>query len=145
MVSDVRGKINSVSQDKRRKTLSQRATYSRQTKLHVRLKNGGPGNQHTRELISSRKTSLTQTQQQRPEWPTVTLTWHACKYKVHKLHHRYILKPFGGKRDLGPTHILCKGHDDPLLTMQSCDCSRGQKLLQQYWLLVWNYVRWTAY
>ena len=22
----------------------------------------------------------------------VTLTWHACKYKVHKLHQRYILK-----------------------------------------------------
>ena len=21
----------------------------------------------------------------------VTLTWHACKYKVHKLHQRYIL------------------------------------------------------
>ena len=29
--------------------------------------------------------------QQRPEWPTVTLTWHACKYKVHKLHQMYIL------------------------------------------------------
>ena len=26
--------------------------------------------------------------------PTVTLTWHANKYKVHKLHERYILKPF---------------------------------------------------
>ena len=25
--------------------------------------------------------------QQRPESPTVTLTWHACKYKVHKLHY----------------------------------------------------------
>ena len=22
----------------------------------------------------------------------VTLTWHVCKYKVHKLHQRYILK-----------------------------------------------------
>ena len=30
-----------------------------------------------------------QTQQQRPESPTVTLTWHASKYRVHKLHHRY--------------------------------------------------------
>ena len=28
--------------------------------------------------------------QQRPESPTVTLTWHACRYKVHKLHQRYI-------------------------------------------------------
>ena len=25
------------------------------------------------------------------ESPTITLTWHACKYKVHKLHERYIL------------------------------------------------------
>ena len=25
-----------------------------------------------------------QTQQQRPESPTVTLTWHVCTYKVHK-------------------------------------------------------------
>ena len=31
--------------------------------------------------------------QQKPELPTVTLIWHACKYKVHKLHQRYILKP----------------------------------------------------
>ena len=30
---------------------------------------------------------LTQAQQG-PESPTVTLTWHACKYKVHKLHQR---------------------------------------------------------
>ena len=34
---------------------------------------------------------ISQVQQQRPERPMVTLTWHACKYKVHKLHHRYIL------------------------------------------------------
>ena len=33
---------------------------------------------------------IPQVQQQRPELPTVTLTWHACKYKVHKLHQRYI-------------------------------------------------------
>ena len=26
--------------------------------------------------------------QQRPESPTVTLTWHACKYKVHKFNQR---------------------------------------------------------
>ena len=34
---------------------------------------------------------ITQVQQQRPESLTVSLTCHACKYKVHKLHHRYIL------------------------------------------------------
>ena len=46
-------------------------------------------NRHTRELISAQKMSLAQ--QQRPESPTVTLTCHRCKYKVHKLHQRYIL------------------------------------------------------
>ena len=34
---------------------------------------------------------VTQVQQQRPESPTVTLTWHTCKYEVDKLHQRYIL------------------------------------------------------
>ena len=34
---------------------------------------------------------VTQVQQQRPRSPTVTLTWYACKYKVHKLHQKYIL------------------------------------------------------
>ena len=50
-------------------------------------------NQHTRELISARKTDVTQTQQQRPELPAVTLTWHASKYKAHKLHQRYTAYP----------------------------------------------------
>ena len=26
---------------------------------------------------------ITQIQHQRPKWPTVTLTWHACKHKGH--------------------------------------------------------------
>ena len=47
-------------------------------------------NQHTRESVSATK-DVTQTQQQRPESPAVTLTCHRCKYKVHKLHQRYIL------------------------------------------------------
>ena len=49
-------------------------------------------NQHTRELITTWKTSHTHTQQQRPGSPMVTVTWHASQYKVHKLHQRYILK-----------------------------------------------------
>ena len=47
-------------------------------------------NQHTRALINAQK-YITQVQQQTPESPTVPLTWHACKYKVHKLHHRCII------------------------------------------------------
>ena len=35
---------------------------------------------------------VTQIQEQRLESPTVTLTRHAYKYKVHKLYQRYILK-----------------------------------------------------
>ena len=34
--------------------------------------------------------NVTQVQQQRPELPTVTLTWHAYKCKVYKLHQWYI-------------------------------------------------------
>ena len=34
---------------------------------------------------------LTPTQQQRPESPTITLTWHAGKHKVHQPHQRDIL------------------------------------------------------
>ena len=45
-------------------------------------------NQPTRELHSK---YITHVQQQRHESSTVTLTWGACKYKVHKLHQRYIL------------------------------------------------------
>ena len=41
-------------------------------------------NQQTRELIIARKTS--HKQQQRLESPTVTVTWHASKYKVHEQH-----------------------------------------------------------
>ena len=45
----------------------------------------------TRLAIGSKY--VTQAQLQRPEPPTVPLTWHAaeCKYKVHNLHQRYIL------------------------------------------------------
>ena len=48
----------------------------------------------THKGVNSRPKYATQVQQQRPESPTVTLTWHACKYKVHKLNQRYILKEF---------------------------------------------------
>ena len=42
--------------------------------------------------VHQRSKYVTQIQQQRPESPTVTLTWHACKYKVHQLRQRYILR-----------------------------------------------------
>jgi len=40
------------------------------------------------ELISAGKMSHTQ---QRPESPTVTLTWHVSEYKVYKFYQRCIL------------------------------------------------------
>ena len=40
-------------------------------------------NQHTRELIS---TQNTEHKYNRPESPMVTLTWHACKYKVYDIY-----------------------------------------------------------
>ena len=48
--------------------------------------------QSTHKAVNKRSKDNTQIQQQRPESPTITLTWHACKYKVRKLHQRYILK-----------------------------------------------------
>ena len=43
----------------------------------------------THKRVNQRSKDVTQVQQQRPESPRVTLTWH--KYKVRKLHQRYIL------------------------------------------------------
>ena len=47
----------------------------------------------TNKGVNVRWKDVTQTQQQRPESPTVTLTWHASKYKIHELHQRYIYLP----------------------------------------------------
>ena len=35
--------------------------------------------------VANKRVKTEQRKQQRPESPTVTLTWHASKYKVHKL------------------------------------------------------------
>ena len=44
-----------------------------------------------RVVKQGHSTDFTQTKQQRPESPNVLLTWHASKYKVHKLNQTYIL------------------------------------------------------
>ena len=49
-------------------------------------------NESRHKGVNQRSKYVTQVVQQRLELPTVTLTWHACKYNVHKLHQRYILK-----------------------------------------------------
>ena len=54
----------------------------------------------THKGVNQRSKDVTQTQQQRPESPTVTLTWHASKYKVHKLYWRYRLQSDGGSWQL---------------------------------------------
>ena len=46
----------------------------------------------THKGVNQRSKYVTQIQQQRSESLSITLTWHACKYEVHKLHQRYILK-----------------------------------------------------
>ena len=46
--------------------------------------------------VNWRSKYITQVQRQRLESPTATLTWHACKHKVHKLHLRYIFQKKGG-------------------------------------------------
>ena len=52
--------------------------------------------------VTSRWKDVTQTQQQRPEYPTVTLTRNASKYKGYKVHRRYI--PKTGLSPVAPFH-----------------------------------------
>ena len=40
----------------------------------------------TNKGVNWHSKDVTQTQLQKPELPPITLTWHASKYKVHKLH-----------------------------------------------------------
>ena len=44
----------------------------------------------THKGVNQHSKYVTQAQQQRPESPSVTLTWHPRPYKAHKLHQRYI-------------------------------------------------------
>ena len=60
----------------------------------------------TYEWVNKRSKYVTQVQQQRPESPTVTLTWHTCKHKVHKLHQRYILCMLSLHERSGPRSVL---------------------------------------
>ena len=50
-----------------------------------------PSEWSTSKGVNWRLKYATQAQQQRSELRTVILTWQACKYKVYKLHQRYIL------------------------------------------------------
>ena len=63
----------------------------------------------THKGVNQHSQGITQAQQQRQELLTVTLTRHACKYKVHELHQWYILKLTrdSPSRELGP---LSAGH-----------------------------------
>ena len=58
--------------------------------LFADLARQAPTRESTHKGVNQRSKYVTQVQQQRPESPRVTLTWHACKYKVHKLHQRYM-------------------------------------------------------
>ena len=55
------------------------------------LSSKGLSQESTHKGVNQRSKYVTQAQQERPQSPTVTLTWHACQYKVHKLYQRYIL------------------------------------------------------
>ena len=50
----------------------------------------------TQKEVNQGSKDVTLTQQQKPESPTVILTWHASKYEVHKLHQ----SKFGSKQSL---------------------------------------------
>ena len=55
--------------------------------------------------VNQRSNYATQVQQ-RPKSTTVALTWHACKYKVHKLHQRYILQQVHSVRYIAASRYL---------------------------------------
>ena len=57
-----------------------------------------PPSETTHKGVNQRSKDVTQTQQQNPESPTVTLAWHASKYEAHKLHLTSEAKAF---RDTG--------------------------------------------
>ena len=88
---------------------------------------------------NKRSKDVTQTQQQRPQSPTVTLTWHAGKHKVHKLHHR------------------CWKFDDSLLSRQDSKfCPRAEcsahfrcfpsvSIITSDWPVQVKYFRWSLY
>ena len=55
-----------------------------------RDRRGGGGGGVKRLKRRDFNTQVTQVKQQKTKSPTLTRTWHAYKYKVHKLHQRYI-------------------------------------------------------
>ena len=62
---------------------------------------------------------VTRVQQQRPESPTVTLTWHACKYMVQKLHQRYIPQKGCTLLNKRPTR-MCLGQQQKSSLVHTC-------------------------
>ena len=73
--------------------------------------------------------------QQPPEWPTVALTSNASKYKVHKLHQRYILKSlFEFLIDLQLCKASSVGCTFRSHKLWSTPVSRG-RLIPSHWIL----------
>ena len=94
-------------------------------------------NQHWNKGVNKRSKYVTQVQQQRPESPTVTLTWHACKYKVHKLH----------STDKLSQQNRCLADIQSVVGSSRSVNSRYslQRILQAVWTLNVNQRRWRSY
>ena len=71
--------INNINRDK---AVSLNPARMRATKLKRNEAQSALA-ESTNKGVKQRSKYVTQVQQQRPESPMVTLTWHACKYKVH--------------------------------------------------------------
>ena len=61
----------------------------------------------THKGVNQRSKDVTQTQQQKPESPAVTLAWHASKYEAHKPHHTSEAQAF---RDTGISNAGISRH-----------------------------------
>ena len=98
-------------------------------------------NQHTRELISAQKRS--HKHNSKDQSCLQTLTWHSSKYKVHKLHQRYVL--FGWS--LSTLHLLTSQLSATVGDSGLCSCvcvATGSVDINRQILLYLGDWRWTG-
>ena len=84
-------KLNKTTNKHTKSTHKGVKSHSQQSPSKIIKQQTNKHTKSTRKGVNQRSKYSTQVQL-RPESPTVTLTWHACQYKVHKLHQRYIQK-----------------------------------------------------
>ena len=88
-------------------------------------------NQQTKG-VNWRSKNVTRTQQEWRESPTVTLTWHASKYKVQKFHKRYIEKNSYLEANKYKVHKCHRNYILKTLNAVYINSSRGNPYMRMY-------------